>query len=142
MFICDCQCVDVGVCRDLDCHLYADLYCRDFPHLFNLYDDISQVSKGTICLSVINFSRTTCLHCFVLYFYEYFLFAYSFLIEVNFLSSWHGRYIYAVAIVDFSLKCIMCIFLDPLFFCSTIGLLFIVFACDFGDIKIQQDFTS
>ncbi|PVD25604.1 hypothetical protein C0Q70_13262 [Pomacea canaliculata] len=34
------------IARDQHCHFYSDLYCRDFPQLFDLYDDISQISEG------------------------------------------------------------------------------------------------
>ena len=40
---------------DLRCDAYTDLYCRDFPHLFDLHDDLSQVTQGKklhmICIS-------------------------------------------------------------------------------------------
>ena len=42
--------------RDLRCASYSDLYCRDFPHLFDMYDDVSQVAEGKLFrkLSVIS----------------------------------------------------------------------------------------
>ncbi|XP_076442081.1 anaphase-promoting complex subunit 1-like [Babylonia areolata] len=36
------------IARDLRCMTYTDLYCRDFPHLFAMYDEISQISEGEL----------------------------------------------------------------------------------------------
>ncbi|KAL8567686.1 hypothetical protein ACOMHN_008994 [Nucella lapillus] len=33
------------IARDLRCMAYTDVYCRDFPNLFAMYDEISQVSE-------------------------------------------------------------------------------------------------
>ncbi|KAK7469621.1 hypothetical protein BaRGS_00036350 [Batillaria attramentaria] len=33
------------IARDLRCHSYTDMYCRDFPQLFDMYDDVSQFSE-------------------------------------------------------------------------------------------------
>ncbi|KAK7104440.1 anaphase-promoting complex subunit 1-like [Littorina saxatilis] len=36
------------IARDLRCASYGDVYCRDFPQLFDMYDEVSQVSEGEL----------------------------------------------------------------------------------------------
>ena len=52
--------------RDLRCTSYTDLYCRDFPLLFAMYDDISQVTEGEVCCVWKLFTCSLALQCTVL----------------------------------------------------------------------------